>query len=308
MASARGCLKFSLIGCGALILLSIAGTAGLMAFVTAGSRDAEVRREAAAAAAAPKAIDAVAVDLTRTHPGRVLLDLRQGEFSVRPAEPGAGLAVHAEFDETAFALEQGFAMAPDSSWTAAVSMHRTISGFEALVRQIRGEKLQARVTIDLPADVPIELAAAISQGGAEIELGGLWLRTVDLTLQQGGCALSCREPVREPLARMRLDGRMGGVQAERLGNLSPRILELSFGMGGADVDLDGEWRNDCDARISAKLGGVSVRAPRDLRIEAVGPIPKDVNVPAPRPADPEVPEPVMRIEFAKSLGGIDISQ
>ena len=57
------------------------------------------------------------------------------------------------------------------------------------------------------------------------------------------------------------------------GNASPAILDVNCRMGGADIDLNGDWRNDSSIDLSIRMGGMSVLAPRGLRIEGVPTIP-----------------------------------
>ncbi|MFO7609472.1 MAG: hypothetical protein R6X35_09795 [Candidatus Krumholzibacteriia bacterium] len=313
MADPRGCLKNTLIGCGALIglfVLFVAVMAALAFF--ARDKGGQVEREAVTAAEAAAAGTAIAVDdpvaLTRTHPGRVILDLAQGEFILRPAAPGEGLAARASFDSEVHALTQEFTVAPDSTWTSRITFRRTMPALQALFRQLMGSDTNASITIHLPADVPIELVVRLEQGGGEAEIGGLWLTTGDFDFRQGGFELSVDEPLREPLRRLRLHGRMGGVAVRRLGNASPLVLEVDCGMGGADIDLKGQWRNDCDASFRARMGGMAVRLPADLEVEAVGYLPADLTLPVLRHGDTEVPLPVLRVRIDQKMGEIEFQR
>ena len=309
MADPRGCLKNTLIGCGALIgllVLFIVVMAGL-AFFTRGD-GGQVERDAVTSLDAdPSAItvqDPVA--LTRTHPGRVVLDLAQGEFVLRPAAAGAGLSATATFDSEVHSLTQAFSVQPDSTWTSHITFRRTMPALQALFRQLMGGDTDASITVDLPADVPIELVVRLEQGGGEAEIGGLWLRTADLDFRQGGFELSIDEPLREPLARLRLHGRMGGVSVSRLGNASPLVLDVDCGMGGADINLKGEWRNDCDAHFRVRMGGMAIALPENLDLETVGDLPDDLSLPMLRHTGAEVPLPLLRARLDQSMGEIEI--
>ncbi|MBE0564372.1 MAG: hypothetical protein IH621_00305 [Krumholzibacteria bacterium] len=310
MADPRGCLKNSLIGCGALIglvVLFVVVMAGLAFF----SRDegGQVERDAVAAAAAAAAGTTITVDdpvvLTRTHPGRVILDLAQGEFILEPAAPGEGLSARASFDSEVHSLTQSFEIQPDSSWTSRITFRRTMPALQALFRQLMGGDTNASITIGLPADVPVELVVRLEQGGGEAEIGGLWLTTADFDFRQGGFELSVDAPLREPLERLRLHGRMGGVSVSRLGNASPRVLDVDCGMGGADIGLKGQWRNDCDARFRVRMGGMAIGLPADLEVEAVGDLPDDLTLPVLRRSDGEVPLPVLRVRIDQKMGEIE---
>jgi len=231
----------------------------------------------------------------------VVLDLGQGEFQLRPAAPGQGLAVRAIYDSEVHALGYAFSVEPDSQWTASVTFHQTMPALQAVFRKLLGGHTDASIEIFLPPEIPIELVVGIEQGGGEAELGGLWLSTADFNFRQGGFALSVDEPLREPLARLRLHGRMGGVQAVWLGNASPRVLEVDCAMGGAEVNLKGAWRNDCDARFTVRMGGMDVRVPADLRILGEGEWAEGLQR-----DDAETPQPALRLTVEQSMGEVEI--
>ncbi len=314
MARPRGCLKNTLIGCGALIGLVVMFVALMAALAFFGrGKGGKVERTAGPAAGAEAAGDSLIavtdpVALTRSHPGRVILDLSQGEFTLRPAEPGVGLGARATYDSAVHELVQTFAVAPDSTWTCRITFRRTMPALQALFRQLLGENTKAAITVTLPPEVPIELVVRMEQGGAEAQIGGLWLRTADFNFRQGGFALEADRPLHEPMARLRVHGRMGGVQAEGLGNASPQVLDVDCSMGGADIGLQGAWRNDCDASFRVAMGGITLTAPDDLDVQAVGDLPKDMQIPVLRRADAEVPTPVLRARFEAKMGEIDVQR
>jgi len=97
--------------------------------------------------------------------------------------------------------------------------------------------------------------------------------------------------------------RMGGLEAFRLGNASPRLLDLNFGMGGGDVDLRGEWLNDCDINVVAKMGGFDMEIPAGVKVEGL--TGEDVHL---RQANPETPLPILRFTASTKLGGFGARQ
>jgi len=68
---------------------------------------------------------------------------------------------------------------------------------------------------------------------------------------------------------MKIEMGVGGGQLE-LGDLNLRKLDLSVGVGGANISLDGDWEADLDATISGGVGGLKISLPRDVgvRVEA----------------------------------------
>ena len=190
--------------------------------------------------------------------------LGQGEFSISPGAAGTPPGAEARYDPEMHEFIESFEILADSTWVYKVGFRQTKSGFAAFLEALFGGDKDASVHVDLPRDVPFELDFKGEAGGVEMELGGLWITDADIRFEKGGIMLSVDEPMPHPVDRFLIQTRMGGVQAEGLGNASPRLLGINCGMGGANVDLDGQWRNDCDAHLVVTMGGMAVaRTGRD---------------------------------------------
>ena len=53
----------------------------------------------------------------------------------------------------------------------------------------------------------------------------------------------------------------GGALLNRLGNASPRRRDVSYRMGGIEMDLGGHWLADAEITISGAMGGGAVHLP-----------------------------------------------
>jgi hypothetical protein len=209
--------------------------------------------------------------------------------------------MEATYDTEVYLVEDYFDSFPDSSWVYGVRSKRTISGLHALFRQIMAGGKSPKIHIYLPADVPLELQFQVQEGGCEVELGGLWITTADFRFKKGGFALEIEDPLYEPMERMTIRGHMGGFEAEGLGNASPRVLEVTCRMGGADLDLRGAWRGDSDIRMDVAMGGMGVRVPRDVQIQGVESVEDRLQ-----PDNEEMPLPVLRFTVKQKMGEIEI--
>jgi hypothetical protein len=307
MAGPKGCFKSCLLGCGGFVALLVV-VGGIMAGLAWRSLDKGRQvsgdlhfGDGTTAAVADETMAARAVRLTTTRGGKVHLALGEGEFLLHAAAPGEGLHATAEFNTEVHHLSEQFAVLPDSTWEYRLECRQTMPGLQALFRNLLGGKTETRVHVYLPPEVPIDLVLRAERGGCEADLGGLWLRTGDLQFRQGGIQIGFSSPLREPMDSLRLNARMGGVTADRIGNASPRALDIDCAMGGANVDLRGAWRNDCDARAAIRMGGMNLRVPADMRVEGDG-------VPPPRltGSEIEVPGPVLRLKIEKSMGEVEV--
>jgi hypothetical protein len=203
--------------------------------------------------------------------GKIVLDLRHTKFDVVPAAPGEPLRVDAKFDSNHYGLWDSFEEELEGEgWTYEVEFRRTSGsyGLTTLKELLGGTR--PRVKIYLPKDVPYDLELDFMQGGAEVELGGLWLTNADIRFLQGGGELRVSEPLQAPAESMTVEFRQGGGAVFGLANASPMELDVAFSMGGGYVDLRGPWQRDAEIMIDQSMGGVSVHLPRNAVLRGIG--------------------------------------
>jgi hypothetical protein len=253
MSSRPGCFRPALFGClgmmGILVLVVLVGL--VMAW-----RGVQQRDVADGVVATPEITDTPA--LAARAPGQVILELEAGEFHVLPADSGAGVSVRARFDRASHVLEDSLEVQADGTWIYRVSYRPTVSMLQGMLRSLIGGQTESRVEVRLPPDLPIALRVQGVRGGAEIDLGGLWLTDADISFRMGGAEVAISEPLHEPLPRLRLRSTMGGLEVTDLGNASPRALHVATRMGGAALDLRGPWAGDCTAQLEVQMGGLAI--------------------------------------------------
>lgn len=296
MSKRPGFFKSCLFGCLGLMVLFILflGITAIIAGVKLNNSQPVER-----SGAPVEATTGAALDMTR--PGRLILDVSQGELILKKARPGEPLNVRVKYDGEVHEVLERYEVNPDSSWTYELTLHRTMPGVQALFRQIMGGDTNAKVEVHLPPDLPLGLEVRLSQGGAEAELGGLWLTDAQIDYSQGGFALEFDEPNKVPMDFLIIRGAMGGFAMEGVGNASPRTLVVDSRMGGADVGLNGEWRQDCDVSLKIRMGGMEVRVPDNVNAE--GPADRVGDL---QRTDSEVPLPLLRFTIDESMGEIEV--
>ncbi len=295
MATKKGVFKSCLFGCLGLVVFGvlISGVSALLAWRSLDDQDIQESDT--------HPVTAEIYEARTASPGRVKLNLGQGEFRILSAEPGEGLRIETRYDKEAYYLEDDFVRNPDGSWAYSLGFRRTMPGLQAIFRAIMGADNKTYVHVYLPPDAPIALEVFVTEGGFDAELGGLWITEADIVFSKGGFNLDVDEPLREPMERLRVKGSMGGFETSRLGNASPRYLDVACRMGGAEIDLSGEWVRDCDASISIRMGGMSVRIPEGLDVVQSGDFLGET-----RPADLDSPHPTLRLDVSQKMGEIDI--
>lgn len=219
-----------------------------------------------------------------TIPGRVILDLSAAEFVVEPAAEGEPIRVEGRFDPRYYTLHEEYSQAEDGSWEYRVHFRR-IGGsglISSLSELIAGVHPSVRIT--LPPDHPMALDMEVKRGSLQANLGGLWITAAQVEMALGGIALDIDEPLQQPMESLVINGHMGGMSLNRLGNASPARLELDYSIGGLSLDMRGAWINDAEVFLKADMGGVAVRMPLGVNFEG---LPADVEAPeAPGPGAP----------------------
>lgn len=303
MSKMGGCFKYTGLGCLGLIAIGILFAGGGFLVALSHKGDGEVAAETRTqfeATASPDVVKGVRETEVPPGTGLVFIHLKQGEFQIEPGEAGEGIRVEAEYHTGMGKLEDHYEVRPDSSWIYAVRYHRTVGGLESLFRSMMGEDDESKVTIYLPPDTPIRLRVLLEEGGAESELGGLWITDADIRYNKGGFVLNFDEPLKQPMEAMRVRGKMGGFEMTGLGHASPAILDIDCRMGGGDVDLRGDWVTDSDIRLNCTFGGMGVRLPKNVVIEDAPPGADVLKTPEETPGAP-----VLRFRTKAKWGEIE---
>jgi len=309
MAERRGCFKTGCLGClGLLVLMFVFFGINAIIVLNRGDdqyvEDQVIGTESTAEATAPIPDSQAAPpagDKPEAGRGWLILELGQGEFQLHQGEPGAGVVVKANYDASIYELEEYSHTWADSAWVYHVRFQRTITGLQAILREVMGGGQGAKLHIYIPPDLPVELNVLVKEGGLEADLGGLWLTGVDLRFNKGGVMLDVSEPLREPVENVTIRGRMGGAEIMNMGNASPRVLDVNCSMGGVELDLEGAWSRDCDARLKVTMGGMEVNVPDNIELE--GAIRSGTGM---RRTDAEIVRPVLRLRHEARMGEIEV--
>ena len=312
MAQAQGgcrtAFKFGCFGCLAVLVLLTVVTAIVFGVAWNQVRNEEVEtQELTQVLAVPERLGVedepleVPTEFVVSDPvGRVVLDLRTTTFVIRPAPPGEPLSVKAKFDINDYDLTESFEeSADDNGWTYHVGFRRTSDSYAmSVLKELLGGS-RPKVKIFLPRDVPFDLEADFMQGGADVELGGLWLTNVDIRFLQGGGAVELSEPLRHPAESFAVQFTQGGGAVEGVAKASPKIVDVSFSMGGGYLDLRGPWQGDAEVTIDQSMGGVSVQLPRNAILRGIG------RYDTEEPAEGGEALPVLRFSTSSHFGELE---
>lgn len=333
----RGCLKWGCMGCGGLGLFSIvffAFVAALQISNSAGPRDLQEFRyeqqlpvELERLAVVPRlgansdegsagvsTEGAIALDLPRLPSpeldrpaGRLVLDISVAELEVRPGPPGSSISVEAEYDTSDFELSEDWSEGRDGEWTYTVRFEGSRSWFGMLTSGA-ADNPGNRIIIRVPPDLPFDLDADLGAGEFELELGGLWIRNVDIDAGAGQFHLLFSEPTQVAMGSLVIDSGVGEVRVQHLGNASPERVDLQLGIGDLRADLRGPWIRDARVVLDCGIGECGLRVPEDVFVDLDD---ADVGLGEKRISIPDqdlVPEgaPTLTLELSGGLGAVRV--
>jgi hypothetical protein len=131
---------------------------------------------------------------------------------------------------------------------------------------IRSETDNNRLQLKLTEAIPLRLKVHMGVGEARLVLSRLRVSRLDLEGGVGSVRINTYDANPVTCDEIRLRNGVGSLDAVGLGNLNFRVLDFEGGVGGANLDLSGAWKQDAELRIQVGLGGVNLRVPRDLGV------------------------------------------
>ena len=244
-------------------------------------------------------------------PAHLDIDLADGIFAVRPGPPGSEVRVEGTYASKYYTLihDRPPSGTPPGR-TVTVRLERARSLLVQLMAHAmeRAPSTPNELTVTIPRDTPLSVDLTSRAGESRVDLGGLSLTHLTVDLAMGDHRLDFSEPLAVAPRQVRLDGGMGEIRFERLGNTRAGELQASGHMGSVTVDLGGAWPADAvaDVTLNNLMGELRLRAPAGLRLVggAEGSSILDADGPAPGPggADPGAGTPALRLRISTTMG------
>jgi len=320
LSEKRGCFKVGCLGClgvTAVVLLVLAFLFVLGAITGGGETRIEPidrsqvlpqsSRPVVAEPAPPEPgamVRLIDHEIEVAEPGRIILDLNRGEFEIRSGAPGEPIRLEGEYDAGHFELEESYESYGETGWIYRVNFDQRGVGLRPFIQR---DGQGNRVRLILPRDAPIVLEGRVGVGQSTLELGGLWILGVDLDVSVGEHNLSFDEPLAIPMGRFRVDGSVGVLEIDQLGNASPREVWIKHSIGETGVDLRGAWRRDAEVDIVCGIGECDVRVPKDVKIDLrrAGVMIGESSGPG-RRTEPEPGAPTLKLSVSGSIGEVRV--
>jgi hypothetical protein len=241
---------------------------------------------------------------------RLTLDLREGDFTIQPGEPGNAVQVRGEFAPGLYELVE------TQDTDAATGVRRATVRFRskapAWARFFAGigggSDARPHLTVIIPRGSPLDLNLQMAMGRSEIDLGGLTLGEVSVNATMGEHSIDFHEPVVEGLRELRINTSMGNVVLENLGNARADTITASGSMGNVTANLGGAWPAGATSSLTFEqsMGELTLRVPTTVRLDADvrssqgGETKSRTTQDAKPPDDPNAP--TLRVRVNSSMG------
>src|SRR5690606_11220165 len=132
-----------------------------------------------------------------------------------------------------------------------------------LARTRDGGSMELVLGRGVPMDLDLEFGAV----QADVDLGGLALRGLELSTGASEARIDVSEPNPGRMARGTFEIGAADFTLRRMGNLGAERIDVHAGVGGVTLWLDGRWAADARLSIEMGLGALELRVPEGLGIE-----------------------------------------
>jgi hypothetical protein len=186
---------------------------------------------------------------------RVDLTYGAGELRVQPASGTLLYRLQMRYDERQFR--------PVTAYDRATGRLRL--GVEGIRRNQRVQR-GGNATVELAPSVPTDLKLEFGAGQANLELGGLSLRSVDLSTGASDTQVRWSAPNRVPAGTVKIASGASSIRVRGLGNARAERLQFEGGVGEATLEFDGAWNRSTSLDVDMGVGSLTLRIPRSLGV------------------------------------------
>jgi hypothetical protein len=133
--------------------------------------------------------------------------------------------------------------------------------------RIRGRNMRTgTLDLKLSPDVPVDLALSFGAAEAEINLGGVLVRSVRIQTGASKTRLNVSMPNPQSCRLFSLEAGAARFEGNRLGNLNAERIRVQGGVGDVVLDFSGSWEQDMSGTVEMGLGSLTLALPRGLGV------------------------------------------
>ena len=133
---------------------------------------------------------------------------------------------------------------------------------------IKGRNMKSgRLDLVLGTKVPIDLNLKFGAVRADVELGGLKIRSANIQTGASETDLTVSSVNSQRCSNLEFQVGAAEFRASNLGNLNCERVRIAGGVGDVTLDFNGAWKVDADIEVDMGLGSLTLRVPRGLGVE-----------------------------------------
>lgn len=141
-------------------------------------------------------------------------------------------------------------------------LHIGIEGNNVRGRNLKSGSLDLRLGTETPLELDLQFGAV----EAQIDLGGLRVRSAEIKTGASHTTLDVSQPNRESCRVLELAAGAAKFEALRLGNLNAARVQFEGGVGEVTLDFTGSLNQDMEVDIDMGLGSLTLRVPRRVGV------------------------------------------
>ncbi len=186
-----------------------------------------------------------------------------GIFRLVPAAAGSLYRMELRYDEDKFVPVREY----DAQRGTLRLGVRGREGVRVRMSDRRRGEPPPSLDVALSAEVPMALALQLGAAQADVELGGLPLRSI--TYETGASQTNLRFSSPNPLTCDALELRAGAAEfrVSQLANANCRRVSFEGGVGEVTLDFTGTWRQSMEGDVRVGIGSLTLRLPREVGVQ-----------------------------------------
>ncbi|MBC8346899.1 MAG: hypothetical protein ISR82_07030 [Candidatus Marinimicrobia bacterium] len=120
----------------------------------------------------------------------------------------------------------------------------------------------------IPSGIPTILDMDFGLGSANLDFTDLTLSRVKIDCGMGEMNVEMNKPNPIVCDFLKIDTGLGSFEAEGLGNINAREVDIEVGMGSADIDYRGHFTQDVEIDIEVGMGSLELILPENVNVKA----------------------------------------
>jgi hypothetical protein len=122
------------------------------------------------------------------------------------------------------------------------------------------------MTVGINPAVPIDLALELGGAEADVELGGMRVKTLKVQMGLAGGKIAFSSPNMTVMDQLTVDVGMGGLALENLGNANVSQININGGMDGVSLDFGDAVMRDVKINADVAFGGLKIQIPSSVGV------------------------------------------